>query len=61
MVLNVDEHFDVTTDVSAELVYDAESRQKLDVAENRRNVDGVDKNDVRSTFNVEGNDFDDEE
>jgi hypothetical protein len=61
MVLNVDEHFDVTTDVSAELVYDAESRQKLDVTENRRNVDGVDKNDVGSTFNVEGNDFDDEE
>ena len=48
MVLPIDEHYDVTTDVSSEVVYDARSRQKLD------------KNDVDARLN-EPEDFEDDD
>ena len=48
MVLPIDEHYDVTTDVSSEVVYDARSLQKLD------------KNDVDARLN-EPEDFEDDD
>ena len=58
MVLNIDEHIDVTTDISAEVVYDAEVGHKLDDAKKSHKSDA---NDFVSGLIDESTDFDDEE